>query len=248
MGRSNSRRGSGWSGAEWAAHHQRRRAELTHRFGGIDQDVERIFLNLDPTSLRALLREYAREYGDSAAAYARTTYPKWKAGDVLLSGQTAGRLLDLLPPYLSSQVRYELIRKLRQNCLPKLTLNVTCEPATWREAVRPAVDQVVSHFRAQNLPRHVTSVATWLSRNDAQAAQALLARAEEEEAAIRTRLLAEEFRRIEALLGAYDGAKVTVRHALSLPQGTVHVRIRRPGNQIGATIAEFFGRLWGKQS
>lgn len=248
MGRRYSRSGSGWSGAEWAAHHQRRRAELTLRFGGIDQDVERIFLSLDHVSLRALLRDYAAEYGDGAAAYARTTYPKWKARSVLLSGQTAERLLDLLPPYLSSQVRYELIRKLRQNCLAKLTLNVTCEPANWREAVRPAVNQVVSHFRAQNLPPYVTSVATWLTRNDARAAQALLARAEEEEAVIRTRLLAEEFRRIEALLGAHDSARVTVRHAISLPQGTVHVRIRRPGNPIWMMITTFFERLWGTQS
>jgi hypothetical protein len=244
MGRRYSRSGWGWSGAEWAEYHQRRRAELTRRFGGIDEDVEKIFLSLDQVSLRALLREYAGRYGDGAAAYARGTYGKWKAGTVLLSGQTAERLLDLLPPYLSNQVRYELIRKLRHNCLPKLTLNVACEPANWREAVQPAVAQVVSHFRAQNLPPYVTSVATWLTRNDAKAAQALLARAEEEEAVIRTRLLAQEFQRLEALLGAYEGARTTIRHVISLPQGNVHVRIRPPGNPIWLMVTTLFQRLW----
>lgn len=217
---------------------------MTRRFGGIDEDVERIFLNLNQSSLRALLREYALRYGDGAAAYARTTYGKWKAGSVLLSGQTAERLLDLLPPYLSSEARYELIRKLRHNCLPKLTLNVTCEPANWREAVSPAIEQVVSHFRAQNLPPFVTSIATWLTKNDARAAQALLARAEDEEAVIRTRLLAQEFRRIDALLTVYDQARVTVRHAISLPQGTVHVRIRRR-SPILAKVTTLLERLWG---
>lgn len=248
MARRYSRSGWGWSGAEWAAHHQKRRQDLTRRFGGIDEDVERIFLNLDKASLRALLRDYAARHGDGAAAYARSTYQKWKTGSVLLSGQTAERLLDLLPPYLSGQARYELIRKLRHNCLPKLTLNVACEPVNWRAAVQPAVAQVVSHFRSQSLPPHVTSVATWLASNDAKAAQALLARAEEEEAAIRTRLLAEEFRRIEALVGAYEGGRATIRHVISLPQGTVHVRIRRPGNPIWMMVTTFFERLWGTQS
>jgi hypothetical protein len=141
-----------------------------------------------------------------------------------------------------------LIRKLRLNCLSKLALNVACEPSNWRAAIEPALTRVVSHFRAQTLPPHVTSVATWLTSNDAKAAQALLARAEDEEAAIRTRLLGEEFRRIEALVAMYEGARVKVRHVVSLPQGTVHVTIRPPGNPIWFAVTTFFQRLWGGQS
>lgn len=246
MARRYSRSRGGWSGAAWASHHRQRRQELTRRFGGIDEDIERIFLNLDRVSLRALLREYASRYGDSAASYARSTYSKWKTGSVLLSGQTAERLLDLVPPYLSGQTRYELIRKLRLNCISKLSPSVACAPMNWRSAVEPAIAQVVSHFRSQALPSQVTSVATWLTTNDAKAAQALLARAEEEEAVIRTRLLAQEFRRIEALLGAHEGGpRVTIRHVISLPQGTIHVTIKPPRQSAWETVTGFFRGLWG---
>ncbi|WP_032971180.1 hypothetical protein, partial [Stenotrophomonas maltophilia] len=44
------------------------RRELTTAFGGIDRDVERLFLALDPYSLELLFQAYASHYGGAAGA------------------------------------------------------------------------------------------------------------------------------------------------------------------------------------
>ena len=234
----------GWGGAEWAEYHRRKRHEVTQRFGGIDEDIEAIFLNLSPGQLTGLFQEYEGRHGWNAAAYTRKTYPKWKSGSVMLSGQTALRLLDLLPPYLSSDIRYELIRKLRRHCIARSSVRVSCEPANWRETIDPAVEAVISHSRSQELPLHVTSVATWLTNNDSRAAEKLLVAAEEEEALIRTRLLAQEFARIDSLVQAYDKSRPAISHIISLPQGEIHVTIGSH-HTLGARLLAFLRRLWG---
>lgn len=128
-----SRGDSYWSGAEWAEYHEHKRAEVTRRFGGIDEDLEAIFLTLDEYRLERLLRDYGDHYGKSAAAYARRTIPKWRDGSVLLSGQTAVRLLEFLPLFLSHGERFELIRKLRDHFIRRSTITVRCTAPFWRE-------------------------------------------------------------------------------------------------------------------
>jgi hypothetical protein len=239
-----SRSSYGWTGSDWAEYHRSARQSVTRRFGGIDEFVEQAFLNLPSDELGRLLREYSRRYGPSAAAYARATVPKWKSREVMLSGKTAIRLLDLVPPYLPSSVRYQLIRHLRTHCFGHSVARVSCEPHEWRSRLQPVIDNLVSRYSTQNLPAHVTSVATWLANNDGVAAQRLLAAAEQEEARIRTALLPQEFRRIEALIEAHDGRAV-VSHTISLPQGNICVKIRRQSSGLLGRIADFFRSMLG---
>jgi len=222
-----SRGDSYWSGAEWAEYHERRRAEVTRRFGGIDEDLEATFLHLDEYRLERLLRDYGDHYGRSAAAYARKTVPKWRDGSVLLSGQTALRLLEFLPLFLSQRERFELIRKLRQHFIRRSTLKVGCSPTSWREKVEPAVAAFVSRSAAVAFPAEVMSVARWLTHNDSLAADALLAEAEREEARTRTEFLAGEFRRIELMLEGLGKRNSRAVHTIQLPQGEIRVIIRR---------------------
>ncbi|BCS33979.1 hypothetical protein TBR22_A32080 [Luteitalea sp. TBR-22] len=232
------------AGAYWAQRHVGARAALNLRFGGIDDDIERIFLGLRGRELGLLLARYAERHGQSAAQYARATLPKWRTGAVKLSGQTAARLLDLVPPYLDFELRFKLIKKLRDARLQKLELYVTCTPEDWRAIVRPAVAQVIEHYRSQELPSDVRNTATWLADNDSKAAQQLLTRAAEEQAQIRTSLLEAEFQRMQAFVAAHEGRRVNVMHVIELPVGRVHVGLRsrrRPGLAgVWDAIADFF--------
>src|SRR5439155_23839491 len=86
--------------------------QLTRRLGPIVDDVKRAFFNLDRIELKDLLSRYGEDYGDSARHYAEETYQRWKSGRVELSGQTAERLLNLVPRYLSFEQRFSMVEKL----------------------------------------------------------------------------------------------------------------------------------------
>lgn len=225
------------TGTDWNRYHHSRRQNVSGRFGGIDKDVEAIFLGLSQADLHKLLASYGARYGKSAEAYARATYPKWKSGAVLLSGQTALRLLELVPPLLSAEQRYELVRKLRSHYTSRERIFVQTNPIDWRGAVLPAVERIVARARFQNLPVAVLQNATWLTSDDAVAAQALLARVEEEESRVRTSLLAEEFRRIEYLMSEMDGKQKAITHTITLPHGDIQVRITDPRARTGCLLA-----------
>jgi len=216
------------SKAQWARYHVQQREEVSRKFGGIDRDVEAAFLALDSHRLEFLLRKYGAKFGDKAEAYARETYGKWKSRSVRMSGQTAERLLDLLPPQLSPAERLALVKKLRLHYLQVDRIAVTTSIRTWREVVIPAVQRVIEKAKTQNLPQAVTQVATWLASDDARAAQALLASAEAEEARIRTSLLEHEFARLDALAARFVDAEATFEHTIKIPNGEIRVLVAPP--------------------
>lgn len=203
------------------------RSELSRRFGGIDREVERIFLQLAPRELEGLLSRYGREHGQKAEAYARETYEKWRSGAVKMSGQTAGRLLDLLPPLLAPSVRFDLVRKLRERHFSKRTIRIQSTPQTWRTDLVKPIQDLVAESSGFALPADVLDKAKWLADGDAAAAQHLLAAAEQEEAAIRVAYLDAELRRVEALIENIDATR-QVAHTLKLPQGEIILKVELP--------------------
>ncbi len=215
-----------WSGASWARHHTNRRDALSQRFGGIDRDIERAFLNLPEQKRTELFARYGEVFGSSAKSYAKSTYAKWQSGSVTMSGQTAERLLELLPPLLSFDVRYQLIRKLRTHFIKPVHVDVTTTVSSWRDVVFPAVEQIVERTRYANLPAMVLSGVTWLSSEDGSLAQELLRSVEEEEARVRTSYLEAEFINIEMTLMALEGKRVDIRHTISIPNGVISLVIR----------------------
>src|SRR5262245_31140650 len=84
--------------------------QLESMFGDAVGDVRNAFLTLDNDAREALLDDYESFHGDSAARYARNTFPKWQNGTTQLSGQTMERLIELVPPYLSADQRFQLLR------------------------------------------------------------------------------------------------------------------------------------------
>lgn len=203
------------------------RAALTRQFSGIDKDVEQHFLQLDLGALNRLFDTYGKMYGAKPEAYARNTYEKWRSGAVKISGQTASRLMELLPPVLAPSARFDLIKKLRAGQFRKQFLRVQSTPATWRQDLLKPIQGLVSASATFTLPEALVEKAKWLADGDAKAAQALLAAAEQEEAAIRLLYIEEEMRRIDALLQDIDTSR-RMSHTLKLPQGDITLTIELP--------------------
>lgn len=210
----------------WGSYRVSKRKELSYMFADIDKDIESIFFSLDAFSLDSILTKYGKAFGDSAERYARNTYPLWKKGTRKLSGQTAERLLNLLPPFLPSDTRYALIKKLRDHYMTRqrLTEHITTSPEDWKEALSPLIGRYVETSSSFRLPEALQKRAAWLSGGDTQSANKILASVEQEEANLRTAYLAAEFRRIDEYVQIIENTK-SVTHTITLPQGTIYVTI-----------------------
>jgi hypothetical protein len=220
-------RRSSYSGSYWGHQNISERSQLSAVAGGIDKDIEKIFLSLPTHKLESVLIRYGREHGSSALTYARNTYYSWKSGEVTMSGKVAERLLNLVPAVLDSDTRFDLVKKLRDAHRTKINKTVRCEPHEWRTKVAPEVGELLASSSRFQLPASAVSRIGWLADGDSQAAQRLLAAAEEEEAIARLRHLELEFRRIDTLIQSVQGQK-TITHTIQLPQGTIHVTIGEP--------------------
>lgn len=207
--------------------HVSKHSALSSTFAGIDSDIERIFLSLPRHHLESVFARYSAEYGVSAERYARKTYEKWKTKTVRMSGTTAERLLNLVPSFLSSETRFELIKKLRAGHLHPVHLSLVTNPQTWRKDLLVPIKELVMRSVTFSLCNDITDRAAWLADGDTIAAQSLLAAAEQEEAVIRIRYLDAEFKRIEILVANIEQT-LSVIHRIILPQGTIMVTIALP--------------------
>lgn len=227
------------SGRYWSSYHRSKRSELTDLFGGIDRDIEKVFLSLPEIVLDALFIDYGRKYGKNTASYARRTYSKWKSGAVKLSGKTAERLIELLPPRLSKEQRFDLIRKLRKYYLVKIREHVTTSSETWRQDVIPVINKTIGNSKGFSLPETVIKKAAWLSDGNTQVAMKILKSIEEEEAHQRTSYLEAEFKRIESFVSSVNNTN-SISHTISIPQGDIHIVICRLSRYSPHAMSRYF--------
>lgn len=204
--------------------HQSERSRLSSQFAGIDREIESIFLKLESHSLNGLLLKYGKKHGKSAESYARKTYPKWKRGEVKLSGQTAQRLLELVPPFLSTEKRYELVKRLREKYVKKGAAYVSASIYDWREKIAGEVNKLVEDRRSFDFNEALKNKATWLTSGDTENAKKILNALDEEEAKIRASYLESEFKRIEYFIATVENTE-SITHTLDIPQGTVRLSI-----------------------
>lgn len=201
-----------------------RRENASAAISGIDEDVERIFLNLCDDDLVRVLRRYGERHGSAALGYAKRTYYKWKTGKQRVSGMIAERLLQLVPPALNTASRFELVKKLRIAHMRKEYRSLTCSGSNWREYVLPMVENLVATSRRFELPGHVLDRVTWLADGDTAIVQQLLAAAEEDEARVRLKYLDAEFARMKSLIDQVE-VSTTLEQVITIPQGTLCVSI-----------------------
>ncbi len=218
-----------------AAEHVAARQRLSLVFAGIDQDIEKIFLNLPSHKLEAVFVRYGKSAGSQAESYARATYQKWKSGSVKMSGVVAERLLNLVPPALDASARFDLVRKLRAAHFKRASHHVTASPQDWRARLMPLINDIVAAASTFKLPPELVDRVKWLADGDAIAAQKLLSAVDQEEATIRVGYLDSEFRRIEALVSAIERTPEVV-HRITLPQGDITVTIAVPKKSFWSTL------------
>jgi hypothetical protein len=207
------------------SYYSSQREQLTATFAGFDQDILDEFYKLTPRQLSSLFGNYERKYGRSAASYARKTYPGWKSGGTRPSAKTVGRLLESLPEVLGFEAKCELLRKLRVRHRKPESHILKVSTADWQESVVPLVKRLILKAHSASLPASVEQRLTWLSNNDAKAAQALLARSEVYEGALSVSLLKHEFSAIESALSVLTRSRV--KHTITLPYGNIHLNIKR---------------------
>lgn len=151
----------------------------------------------------------------------------------------AERLLHLVPLALEPSQRFDLVKKLRSTHMHKAYKHVSCSPANWRNSVAPVVAELLALSASFRLPQNIIDRVRWLSGGDTDAAQKLLAAAEQEEAVGRLQYLESEFRRIDFLLQSIEASK-RITHTIELPQGSIHVTIAEPSIGFWARVAQFF--------
>lgn len=217
------------------------RWELYRTFGGLNSDVEAHFFKLSPDQLERLFRAYERDYGRSAASYARNAYLKWRSGQVRLSGTTAERLLHLVPPLLPLNSRFELVREFLQARFIRVDRTIRTTMDRWRQDLLPVVDDVVGHGATLVIPAPLKQRVAWLAGPDVALVEDLLIRAAENEAIQRIQYLEAEFVRLETLIKQRPGGSTSISHVIALPQGCIYVYIEIPKQPLALRIKKWLG-------
>lgn len=155
-------------------------AKLQRKFGGATDEIKRAFYVMDTHKVNALLQRYGQIYGAKAEDYARRTMPKWRSGEVNLSGQTLERLIKLVPPHLEPEMRLELLDLIlkRHERVPdtqRIEVNVKKPEEGFAEIDR-AMNRIVVTDELAYLPSEVMDMAKWLYADDVTTARAMLAK------------------------------------------------------------------------
>ena len=176
------RRASRKSGRERAEQHIREARELSAELGGTDRDVKQYFFQLPPHELAPIFEEYGRKHGASAREYAELTIPRWRSGQVQMSGMVAARLFRLLPPRMPLEAKYRLVKNLWAHVGPSSNKRIRVgHSATVGEvltAARAHMAEVVRHY---TVPEDLEKRFVWLTAGDVQLRQQLLNRLQDEE-------------------------------------------------------------------
>ena len=162
-------------GHEKALEHIRAAQALSSELGGTDEDVKEYFFSLTDSPLKFILNKYENKYGKQAREYAEKTLPKWKKGEVHMSGLVAERLFNLLPPSMPIESKLNLTESLWRHVGPSsyktyyIGTDVDLEEVSKR--VKDHLEKVVVQY---NIPEFMEARFNWLSQGDVDIKQQLL--------------------------------------------------------------------------
>lgn len=168
-------RSRGSSGLERAKQHIREAEELSKELGGTDEDVKNYFFSLNGNQLKEIFDKYEEEYGSSPREYAQKIYPWWKRGKRKMSGLVAGRLFNLLPPFMPLQTKFKLTESLWTHIGPssKKTyyIGLDADLVELGQIIEKHFTEVVIHYK---IPDSLERRFSWLSQGDVNIKQQLL--------------------------------------------------------------------------
>lgn len=215
---------------EAAIRHIQEYEQLSRRLGPIVSDVRQAFFDLPASSRNRLFDMYTALHGTVPGEYARATFEQWRNGQRRMSGQTAARLLDLVPKFLSVGQRYEIVRKLCVHHTPKLHRSITLEVDANSNNIatlRTAVAEFSQSPPLKAIPEHVLSTVKWLNNDDVTVARAVLAEVDKIMVEKIRQVAIIELERIESLLRG--GELTSSVHLIEFPNGTLRIAFERPG-------------------
>lgn len=179
---------SGSYGHERALAHIAAAKRLTAELGGMDQEVKAYFFDLPPSELAAVLDEYERKYErkyPGSRKYADDTFPKWRTGQVQMSGSVAERLFSLLPPRMPLAAKYKLVEGLWRHVGPsskhRIVVGADANVAQVIELAQSAIAQFVVDYK---MPPDLERRFDWLAAGDVTVKQLLLSHIQEVEKTI----------------------------------------------------------------
>jgi hypothetical protein len=207
-------------------------------FGNGVGEIRRAFLNLHDQALDKLLTDYGSIYSGGAEAYARKTFPMWKSGATNLSGQTMERLVELVPPYLSPDQRFAILKMvLDQHKQPgasrTLQINVK-EPAVGFAELDKALSSMAVDNNLAHLPEAVMAAAKWLWDDDITSARAMLAEVDRRTNEV---IRASAIREIQLLRQTISSGQVkAASYSVTMPSGKLSVVAYSPSECFVATV------------
>ena len=198
---------------------------LSNLFGHAVVEIRDAFLNLESDALDELFLDYGAIHGDSAERYARKTFSRWKGGSIKLSGQTMERLIELVPPYLSSNQRFELIKlvlKKHQKSAPKKIIRINViEPTEGFNQLTSLLNSMSRDDKLAHIPERVMNAASWLYDDDVTAARAMLAEVDRIE---NDQIREKAIREIELLKRTISTGQIkAANYSVQMPTGTLSV-------------------------
>lgn len=208
----------------WHQYHAEERRRVSSLYGGIDDDVRRVFFNLTHATLKLVFADYKERFGAGACVYAKKAYDKWKSGKVQMSGQVSERLLAIVPRYLDFSVKYELLQKIcRRREGTRLRVEITAD-MTVREALGKAL-RSIENARSTTLPDYIAQRLHWLAEDDGMVAENLLSHVLTREHEMIVRTVQDELRQMLSVSSQLVGKPVEIQaqRQVYLPGATVQI-------------------------
>lgn len=207
--------------------------QLRLKLGSALDDIEKLFFAMDKPRLDNLLFEYGCLYSEKAQNYAIETIPKWKNRSTKMSGQTAERLINLVPKYLDDNERYALLKNLyeanrsREYHSIEVVLGVPEINIKMAELER-VFDSLCRKPFEQALPSHIRDIMRWVCDENSELQRRIMAAIEQEESCMIISFARKEIDNLKKLI-RHNDHNLKAEHDIQLPFGSIKVRIRRPG-------------------
>lgn len=216
---------------------------LKDRICGISENILKSFLSLDEESLEYLFNEYGKLYGYGAEEYARSAYSRWKSGRVKLAWRTQEKLLKLVPEFIDTSERKDLVKTLYDKYKPKFNKHIRIATDKTKDSYRSivqAMDEYKKHRGLVALPSDVCDLLTWVNNSDMIAVREILSEIDHCES-IKIEEIAE--REIERARVLIENRKIsTGEMEVVFPNGVLLVQFSRPS--MFSRIVERVRSLW----
>lgn len=227
-------RSRGWRGSSAPSKY----TVLAGLFGAAVPKIHLAFLCLNADALDELFSDYGAIHGESAEKYARKTFPKWRSNATVLSGQTMERLIELVPPYLSAEQRFSILRLVishhkKSSLTRTVKINIK-EPEQGFSELQQILASMSHDNALAHLPENAMKAATWLYDDDSTASRAMLAEAELlENELIRNTAI----REIELLRRTISTGQIkSANYNVAMPAGKLNVIVFTPSKCFVATV------------